>query len=176
MLCNTNCNLSGEAWLLLFSPCPYILLPDMHSVWVTSHESVEFHVETFNTQQVYIVFLGYFFQIMKIFIADSGNLKYFDCGHLCSTGICNWIQLEKISHLCIWMRQSLLHSLIPFLPIWQTVGKILQILSQLQRFSCYIYVCRCPHSYKAYTQASFRAISFLFWDCFYHLLIKWSQF
>lgn len=51
---------SGEAWLLMFSPCPFILLPDIYAVWVRSHESVEFHVEIFNTQQVYIVFLGIF--------------------------------------------------------------------------------------------------------------------
>lgn len=60
MSCNSNsCNLSGDAWLLFF-PCPYILLPDIYAIWVRSHESVEFHVEIFNTQQVYIVFSGYF--------------------------------------------------------------------------------------------------------------------
>lgn len=98
-----------------------------------------------HTASTYCIF-RIFFQIMKMLVADSGNLKYFDCGHLCSTGTCNCIQLERISHLCIRMRLSALHSPIPFLPIWQTVGKILLILSQLQRFSCYIRMCRCPHS------------------------------
>lgn len=134
LLCNTNCNssscnLSGEAWLL-FSPCPYILLPDICATWVRSHESVEFHVEIFNTQQLYTV-LSYtiiccifriFSQILKVFIADRGNLKYFDCSHLCSAGTCNWVQLGRISHLCIRMRLSLLQSPIPFLPIWQIGG------------------------------------------------------
>lgn len=70
LLCNTNCNssscnLSGEAWLL-FSPCPYILLPDICATWVRPHESVEFHVEIFNTQQLYTV-LSYHTQLYIVF-------------------------------------------------------------------------------------------------------------